>query len=571
MAWIIVGSTVVGGIMANSAAKKQAAAIDRQNEAAMAGYYQYEPYVDAGLKGGETAFNNVLDQGPYQGQTLADRSQYQLGVLGMGQNIAGNAMNSGSGLMNTGAGFGANANALYNGAMTNADRIGNYQGNFNDVVNNNNRISGMTEGLATDVARTADAYGRIAGNIDNARRGYGAAANDYRNIQGQFGNISNQFGNLGNQFGQLGNDQRAYEGNFKNLAGQNQDITNRFTNMANEASGVDRLQKANQYAQDNASPLVDAMLRDDRRNLTENTLTGINMSASGSGNANSSRAGVADAIANRAFNDRRADTMATVQDQLRTASLNQQNTAFDQTSNSLTNAANSITNTGNLNNAAMGTIDAQGNMLNNQGNSLANQGNALNNSANMVTNRANMTTNDINAMGLAGNQINNRGNALTTSANMLNTAGDRYGTGLTNAVGNINSMNNAYNTAGGFNTQLGNAYTTGFNTANSGFGMGMGIGDTMYGYDQARLNDQRQRYEANRDFNYNMYKDYMSGMLGKAPTSTGVKYNDSVVDTGMSTFSGAMSGLGFGLNYGPQISNAFSSPTVPGPPPPRPL
>lgn len=93
-------------------------------------------------------------------------------------------------------------------------------------------------------------------------------------------------------------------------------------------SQQDRMSTANQYAMDNSQPLVDSIMRDDYRNLNENTLTGINMGASATGNANSSRAGVADALARRAVDDRKADVTATVQDQLRSRSLDQQNQAF---------------------------------------------------------------------------------------------------------------------------------------------------------------------------------------------------------------------------------------------------
>ena len=92
----------------------------------------------------------------------------------------------------------------------------------------------------------------------------------------------------------------------------------------------DRMGAAQQYAMDNSAPLVNAAMRDDLRNLQENTLTGINMGASASGNMNSSRAGIADAVANRAYGDRRADVTAGIQDQLMQRNLDQQNAQFAQ-------------------------------------------------------------------------------------------------------------------------------------------------------------------------------------------------------------------------------------------------
>jgi hypothetical protein len=95
-------------------------------------------------------------------------------------------------------------------------------------------------------------------------------------------------------------------------------------------SQADRMGTAQQYALDNSQPLINAAMRDDYRNLTEKTLPGINMGASGSGNMNSSRAGIADAVANRGFNDRQADVTASIQNQLMNQSLGQQNTQFSQ-------------------------------------------------------------------------------------------------------------------------------------------------------------------------------------------------------------------------------------------------
>lgn len=90
----------------------------------------------------------------------------------------------------------------------------------------------------------------------------------------------------------------------------------------------DRMATAQQYAINNAQPLVDAAMRDDRRNLTENTLPGINRGASASGNMNSSRAGIADAIAQRGYADREADVTANIQNSLMDRSLTQQQQQF---------------------------------------------------------------------------------------------------------------------------------------------------------------------------------------------------------------------------------------------------
>ena len=94
------------------------------------------------------------------------------------------------------------------------------------------------------------------------------------------------------------------------------------------SSQADRMGNAQNYAMNNSQGLVNSAMRDDRRNLQENTLTGINQNASGTGNMNSSRAGVADAIANRGYDDRRADVTSDINQQLMDQSLDQQNQQF---------------------------------------------------------------------------------------------------------------------------------------------------------------------------------------------------------------------------------------------------
>jgi hypothetical protein len=93
-------------------------------------------------------------------------------------------------------------------------------------------------------------------------------------------------------------------------------------------SQQDRLADAQNYAINNSQPLVNAAMRDDYRTLTEQTMPGINMAASASGNINSSRAGVADALAQRAFNDRKADMTASIQDGLMDRRIGQQEQQF---------------------------------------------------------------------------------------------------------------------------------------------------------------------------------------------------------------------------------------------------
>ena len=147
-------------------------------------------------------------------------------------------------------------------------------------------------------------------------------------------------------------------------------LYDQYQGMANGVSAQGRMDTANQYAMDNMNPLVNAAMRDDRRNLQENTLTGIDLAASGTNNMNSSRAGVAEAVANRGYDDRRADVRSQVMDSLRTQSLNQQNQQFVDQSNALTNAGNANTAISNAYNSGMNTLGEGANFGMNAGNAL---------------------------------------------------------------------------------------------------------------------------------------------------------------------------------------------------------
>ena len=131
----------------------------------------------------------------------------------------------------------------------------------------------------------------------------------------------------------------------------------------------DGLQQAQQYAINNSQPLVDAAMRDQTRQLAEQTLPGINQSASATGNTNSSRAGVTEAIAQRAYDDRRADVAANIQDQLMSRSLAQRNA-------DLSNMASANNNMMNIYGFGQDTIGKAGTALSNAGatNRAVNQG-----------------------------------------------------------------------------------------------------------------------------------------------------------------------------------------------------
>lgn len=225
--------------------------------------------------------------------------------------------------------------------------------------------------------------------------------------------------------------------NAFNMANTGAGFGGNYQDMYNKAMGGGALNEASQYALDNSQPLVDAAMRDSVRTLNENTLTGINKAASGSGNANSSRAGVADALANRAVDDRRADVSANIQNDLRSQYLGQYNTD---------------------NSAAMAA-----------------------------------------------------------------------------------------------NAGLSNAYTTGMGGIGTSADYGTGAGNALSAYDQARLNDEKNRYNEDLNFNFNALNNF-GGVMSGAPTSvSGIQPNN--VDPTAAGVGGAMAGWGAGGKFGNWMQN----------------
>lgn len=195
MVWQAVGA-IAGGLLANSAAKKQAKAQDAATRMQMQGYTDARPFIRDMYRQGTDALGAQLDAGYYKGPTYAALNALQTGAINQQSNFGQNAFGMANNLVNQGQNYGANYAQLYSDAGRN----------------------------------------------------------------------------------QLG----------------------------------DAINYANTYS----SPLVDAALRDSTRNLEENTLTSIGLGASGTGNTNSSRAGVAEAIAGRDYMDRAADTSAGIKDRL---------------------------------------------------------------------------------------------------------------------------------------------------------------------------------------------------------------------------------------------------------------
>ena len=266
-----------------------------------------------------------------------------------------------------------------------------------------------------------------------------AGANDFQT------GTANTMGNYGMGMMNSGN---AMMGNTAGFGNNANSLYGQYQGMS-EAAQQDRLGNAMDYASANSGSLVDAAMRDDRRNLQENTLTGIDMAAMGSGNMNSSRAGIAEAVANRAYDDRRADVSTNIQNSLIDRSLTQQARQF------------------------------------------ADQGSALQG-------------------------------------------------------------------AGQANQSIQSAYGVGMDTLGQGANFGMNAGNSLQGYNQANLNDQRQRFEDQRDFELNQRKDYQSGILGKAPQTSNVT-QANMNNPYAAALGGGMAGFGFQREYYPTNKQQYSS------------
>ena len=266
----------------------------------------------------------------------------------------------------------------------------------------------------------------IKDSYDNA----GRYLQDVQNAGAYMGDTyagPNQYQMMGNNY--LGNMGAAGAAGAFGVAQQGQNFASNYADLFQQAQR-DNISDGYDYARANSQPLVNSAMCDDLRNLQENTLTGINMNASAGGNMNSSRAGVAEAVANRAYDDRRADMTANIEDGLANRFADQRNQQFKN---------------------AMG----------------ANQG-----------------------------------------------LQDSYRQGI-NAMGTMGSF---MNTAGG----------------------------NLQGFEQARMNDERNRFERNRDFALDNQMKYQNGILNRAV------YNSQATTPNMhspsaATMGGMMQGAGMGM------------------------
>ena len=252
-----------------------------------------------------------------------------------------------------------------------------------------------------------------------------------------------------NPYSQQGYD---YLGNTgQQMMGQPANFMQTTGNFANNAAGLydqaqrgQTLDNATAYATNpaNYGSLLDAAMRDDTRRLQEQTLPGINQSAMATNNANSSRAGVADAIASRGYNDRRADVGANIQQQLMDRSIQQQNQDYS------------------------------------------------------------------------------------------------------NAVSANNNLASIYGNAFGMQGQIGDRMA--------------GAGAQLQSREAAELQDQRSRFEQDRDFGMDQYIKYNAGILNNAQMQSPQNPVMNTVDPTAAAIGGAMSAYGLAGGFNPSSGNAFS-------------
>lgn len=137
-----------------------------------------------------------------------------------------------------------------------------------------------------------------------------------------------------------------------------QDIFNRF-------NGIDPTQSiianAGQFANNPfVDGVIDASSRDIVRNLNENTLPSLNRQFSGTGNTNSTRAGVQAAIAERGARDRLADMSSQIRSQFFGRGLDMAQNQFNQNLRNSIDANNQLFNAGGLGNNTINAGMAQG-------------------------------------------------------------------------------------------------------------------------------------------------------------------------------------------------------------------
>ena len=311
----------------------------------------------------------------------------------------------------------------------------------------------------------------------NAIRGASGASNQ------MFGASSNMIGTgqdlmgVGSQFGQ----------NAANLYGQyaGVDPTQQILNTAGAYAN-------NPYA----TGMINAASQDVTRNLYENQLPTLSRAATGSGNLNSSRAGVESAIAERGAADRLANISSTIRGQLFNTGLSQGQNQYNQNlQNSLginaqlanaygagiggINAGSALgTNAYNLGSSAGGQLQAQDQaQINAQMQQFSEQtGMPLN----ILTQYMNMAGKDFGRTTTGTQTGTQTGTNTSTGTSQAPTTGGGFMGGLTGALGGALGGAGLYGSLGGtgLSSLFGSGLTTDGTTPASAYDARMGVNFT---------------------------------------------------------------------------------------------
>ena len=268
------------------------------------------------------------------------------------------------------------------------------------------------------------------------------------------------------------------------------------------------MQGAIDYASgDRLDSLTKAAMRDPYRQLTESTLTGIDASASASGNMNSSRAGIADALAQRSYDDRSADVSAGIQDSLMTQYTNNRDT---------------------LANNYLGDRSDQTDRFTDNRNNQADT---------YLGNRNDIASDYRNAGDAASNRYTDSSNYLSDSY-LTNQSDQRnfYG----------NTENTQYSNMTTANNNMGNIYGNALASQGAGTQGMINAGNAFGANNQAQLNDQRANYDAQNGYAFGLSNQYANSLKGLAVSnSSNPNIQANMYDPTAAGITGAMSG-GYG-------------------------
>jgi hypothetical protein len=543
MAWVataVVGSAVIGGVASNSAAGKAADAQDRASqlnyEASMAGFNLSKPYLSDLYANQQFQYEQMLANGAYDGETFGGMDPRtttgydQMYDQGSQQNLAA------TGMMDTTSGFAGNAANLYNTAANS-----NVQGDAMNFASQNGIGGALDFANANNSAQSAINFGNANNNFANSYD-YASSNTGVQDANAfAAGSTNVQDANAFGAGSTNVQDANAFAANSTNVQDANAFAAG-STNVqdALDFAAKDDMQGAIDYASgDRLDSLTKAAMRDPYRQLTESTLTGIDASASASGNMNSSRAGIADALAQRSYDDRSADVSAGIQDSLMTQYTNNRDTL----------ANNYLGDRENQSNAYLDDRSDQATTyLGDRSDQTDRFTDNRNNQADTYLNNRNDIANDYRN---AGDAASNR---YTDSSNYLS---DSY---LTNQSDQRNFYGNTENTQYSnmttANNNMGNIYGNAIASQGAGTQGMINAGNAFGADNQAYLNDQRANYDRQNGYDFGVSGQYSNMLNGLAVTnSTNPNIQPNMYDPTAAGITGAMSaGMG--------AYQAFGSPSL---------